>query len=248
MNDLETSLRSLDAAEPITDEQQRHAMTVLDRIVATEVSGHLRYRRLAVAAAAVVAAIAGALVVLPGTGSSAYGSWTSVPSPLNPDELTRIGSKCLDGLSMGRFDRTQARVALAERRGEYAVLLYRSADMVGSCFAHNVPGSDDVDHVTWGAASAGGSQFPPARRFTDGSLADFGGASVTEGVVGADVTGVTVHAKKLTAQATVTDGRYVVWWPGPAFEKKNGQPVDFLTYDLTLRDGTVIHDAEPSHG
>ncbi|MCW2142231.1 hypothetical protein [Actinoplanes cyaneus] len=261
--DLEENLRLMDAAEPITDEQRRNATRVLDGVLAAAPdvpppAGSLRRTRrrtlLAAAVAAVVAAVGGALFVLPGGigGGAAYGSWTSVPSPLSADEITRIGADCLKEISAtGRFDRNRAEVALAERRGEYAILLFHSTkpDMSGSCLAHNIPGSADVDDIKWGAGSGfSSSPSAPARGFVDGSLSDFRGASVTEGLAGAEVVGVTVHAGKLTAQATVTGGRYVVWWPGPAFEMRDGQPVDFLRYDLTLRDGTVLHDVKPTHG
>lgn len=245
----ETFLRSLDAAEPVTAEQRRRAAAVLDRIVTTAPNPARPRRRLVLVAAAAAAALAGgALVAL--SGGTAYGSWTSVPRSLNAGELARIGAKCLDEMSTGKFDSSRATVELAERRGEYAVLLFRTTDpnMSGVCMAHNVPGSDDVDHVTWGAGTGSDpSQVVPARDFSDGALSDFRGASVTEGLVGADVVAVTIHARKLTAQATVTDGRYVAWWPGPSFEEKNGQPVDFLVYDLTLRDGTILRGAKPVH-
>ena len=48
------------------------------------------------------------------------------------------------------------------------------------------------------------------------------------------------------------NGRYAAWWPGPALEggprKPSGEggPELILTYDLTLADGTVIHNAQPS--
>ena len=56
----------------------------------------------------------------------------------------------------------------------------------------------------------------------------------------------------LTAKASVQNGRYAAWWPGPAFESGppmpsgKGGPEPILTYDLTLTDGTVIQDAQPA--
>jgi hypothetical protein len=50
--------------------------------------------------------------------------------------------------------------------------------------------------------------------------------------------------------ASVQNGRYVAWWPGRAFEsgKASGEggPKLILSYDLTLADGSVIHDAQPT--
>jgi hypothetical protein len=69
--------------------------------------------------------------------------------------------------------------------------------------------------------------------------------------VGVDVIGVTIHAQDLTIQASVANRRYTAWWPEPASHqdgkassgKATARPS--VTYDLTLRDGTVINDAQP---
>ncbi|GAA4959415.1 hypothetical protein [Actinoplanes utahensis] len=61
--------------------------------------------------------------------------------------------------------------------------------------------------------------------------------------------GVTVRAGRFTAQATGEDGRYVVWWPGPAFARnpdRESGPRLMLRYDIILRNGTIIADAQPS--
>ena len=101
--------------------------------------------------------------------------------------------------------------------------------------------------MKWGASGSDGPPMTaPAQGYVPGGLADFRDASITSGVVGADVIGVTVHARELTAQATVTDRRFVAWWPGPSFDlDAKGGPKDFLVYDLTLRDGTVIRNVQP---
>lgn len=102
----------------------------------------------------------------------------------------------------------------------------------------------------------GGSTGPalkaPATRYTQGAVSQFHGASITDGAAGETVTGVTIHAGALTVQATVENGRYAAWWPGPAFQSGppersgKGGPRLNLTYDLTLTDGTVIHNAQPT--
>lgn len=85
-----------------------------------------------------------------------------------------------------------------------------------------------------------------------GSIFQSAGVSIAEGAVGAEVTGVTVHAGAYTAHATVHADRFVAWWPGPAFVGIPGPPgrdtmKEIVRYDLTLADGTVRHDARPSH-
>ncbi|MEV0568331.1 hypothetical protein [Dactylosporangium sp. NPDC050588] len=107
--------------------------------------------------------------------------------------------------------------------------------MSGSCLARQPRGTDDVDDLQ---AAVGGGEgpalIPPALGFTQGALAGYRNASITDGAAG---TGVTVHAGDHTVQASVRDGRYVAWWPGPS--------TGVLTFDLTLADGTVIRDATP---
>lgn len=257
-------LRSLDAAHPPTAEQQQRALRALDNIVASApgASGpagpvrRSRRRLMLACGAAAAAALAGAVGVLPGDvgGGRAYASWTPVPIPLTDAEVAMIGPECRDGLAGGLLNLKQARLVLAERRGEYAMLLYRTdnPDMAGSCLAHNVPGSDDVEDVRSGVGGGSGpAQTAPPTGYTQGAIADFIDASVTDGAVGTDVTGVTIHARELSVQASVANGRFVAWWPGRAFHDTDqpsgeGGPELFITYDLTLRDGTVLRDAQPT--
>ncbi|MEU4693525.1 hypothetical protein [Actinoplanes sp. NPDC023714] len=260
MTDLDQELRALDAALPITAEQRERALTALDRIVAgPPLSIPTPRRRLALprwagpVAVAAAVAVAGTLIVFPGVlgGGRAYASWTPVPAPLTAAEIAMIGPECVEGFdSMPGVSRADARVVLAERRGEYAMLLYRveNPETSVACLAHNVPGSDDVDDVKWGAGGGSGpARTAPPDTYTQGAISDFVEASVTDGAAGEGVTGVTVHAGDITAEATVADGRYVVWWPGPAFARDDdGDPAFLdLTYDLTLDDGRVVTGAQP---
>ncbi|GGN21579.1 hypothetical protein FHR83_002163 [Actinoplanes campanulatus] len=245
MNSIDETLRTMDAAEEVTGEQQHRAADTLERILATEPDRPRRSRTRLVLVAAAVAVLAGGLTQLP-DGDRAYASWTPAPTALTEAEIAVIGPECREALR----DMDEARLALAERRGDFAILLYRTEnpDMSGSCLVRNVPGSDDVDDVMAGTGGGSGpAQVVSGSGFTQGAIADFRGASITDGAVGPDVTGVTVHAGKLTAQATVSDGRYVVWWPGPAFTRNDdGDPTVMITYDLTLRNGTIVADAQPT--
>lgn len=253
---LDEALCALDAAGPVTSADRERAAAGLERILASPYDApaprRRRRRRLVIAGVtAAVAAAAGAIVVLPGTigGGRAYASWTPVPTALTAAEIDLIGPECRDGLKGGSLDVKRAELVLAERRGEYAVMLYRTdnPNMSGACLAHNVPGDDDVDDVKWGAGGGSGpAEKAPAGRYTEGALSDFGDASVTDGAVGPDVTAVTVHTGDLSVQATVRNGRYVVWWPGPAVEWIDETRLRLIyTVDLTLRDGTVVRNAQP---
>jgi hypothetical protein len=263
---LDATLRSLDAAGTMTAEQQQHAAATLERIVATAPAAgsthrgatapvrRFRRRLLLIPAAA---ALTAAVIVLPGAegGGRAYASWTPVPTALTATEVGVVAPACREQLRGGSLDLERARLVLAERRGEYVALLYRTddPDMSGSCLAHNLQGTDDVDDVNVGIGGGSGPALPaPARGFTQGAIAGYRDASITDGAAGADVAGVTIHAGDLAVQASVSNGRYVAWWPGSAFESDRNQPSGkdgarlILTYDLTLTDGTVVHDAQPT--
>lgn len=264
----DAALRSLDAAgAALTAGEQERAGATLERIVATAPSAgapqpaaptpcRRSRRRLVLIPAAAVALIVGSVVAQGGSdGNVAYASWTATPSPVAGHELDAVASVCRDKLQGSYLNMDRAELVLAERRGDRVVLLYRTddPDMSGSCFARNPEGSTYVDDVD---AGVGGSTGPalkaPARGFTQGAVAGSDGASITDGAVGEHVTGVTIHAGAFTVQATVQNGRYAAWWPGPAFESGSpgpsgkGGPALILSYDLTLSDGTVIHNAQPT--
>lgn len=75
---------------------------------------------------------------------------------------------------------------------------------------------------------------------------------MTDGRIGADVVGVTLHTERLTVVATVKGGWFAAWWPGRALKPVQPHAGETLrlgeafTVDLTLADGTVIHDAPPT--
>jgi len=273
----DAALRSLDAASPtLTSAELERASAALDRIVATSPGPEHRAaptpprrpsrRRVLIPAAAATVALGWLLVPGMGGGGTAYASWSATPAAVSTRDLEAVKEACQDRLrsyvdddsSPVHLDAGGATLALAERRGDYVALLYRwdNPDMSIPCLARNSVGSTDVDDI---GMAAGGSSGPalkaPAMGYTQGAIAQFAGsqtASVTDGAVGDGVVGVTIHAGSLTVEATVHNGRYAAWWPGPAFVKGpaqpsgEGGPQPILTYDLTLDDGTTIPNAQPA--
>ena len=72
--------------------------------------------------------------------------------------------------------------------------------------------------------------------------------------MGPEVAEVTIHADGLAIEATVEDGTFAAWWPGGVFDTSQvpvgggeGGPTVAVTYDITLRDGTVLKDVVPTH-
>jgi hypothetical protein len=249
-------LRSLDAsATALTAAEQQRAAETLARIVATAPSAAVqpaaparRFRRrlVLVPAAAIMLIVGWAVIQGSRGGDAAYASWTATPATVASGEVGAAASTCRDKLHGFSINAQKAKLVLAERRGDYIALLYRTEnpDISGACLVHNPKGSTNVDNVDMGVG-VGGSSGPalkaPARSYTRGGIFVSKGASITDGAAGDAVTGVTIHAGNLTVNASVRNGRYVAWWPGPAFE--NGPR---LSYDLTLADGSVIHNAQPT--
>ena len=257
---LEPALRGLDAADSmLTAEQHRRAAAGLEDILAGPVAEPVAaprrsHRRLIlVGAAAAVAGVVAVAVELPG-GGSAYASWTPEPAPLTAAELSLLTPVCRKALGRsGSLDMERAHLVLSERRGEVVALLYRTddPDMAGNCLMRHLPGTDDVDNLDWGVfGSSGPVRVPPARGIIPGGASTSREVTVTDGAVGSDVVAVTLHAPgDLTVRATVRNGRYVVWWPGPDYDvahEGTAAARSIVTYDLTLTDGSTIHDAPPA--
>ena len=181
-----------------------------------------------------------------------------------------------EGVPTPQLDPQALTALVSERRGTwvFVTLTATSSDGVhwsATCLADLPSGStEDPQDVTIGLAGGGGWAPPQGAELVEGSMSSFapatgplaflpGGpdnpASATDGWVGPDVTGVTIHAGDLTVEATLKDGRYAAWWPGAAFDMPetlppSGEwagPPSLVTYDLTLRDGTVIKDAKSTY-
>jgi hypothetical protein len=197
----------------------------------------------------------------------AYASWTAVPAATTKRDTELAQTACRQAespswlsrvLSWGdspsgpSFDWRQATVALAERRGDFVGLIIRTEnpDTSVHCLVHLAPGSGHPDVVSLGVVgSSGPSPTPPARSFTQGGISSSDASSMVDGKIGADVVGVTIHTGRLTVVATVKDGWFGAWWPGPALKPVPPHPGETLrlgeafTVDLTLTDGTIVHEA-----
>lgn len=263
-------IRSLDpATESMTPAERQRADATLERILSSPrldadlgadvtASRRRRTRRLVLLPSAAAVLVFGTLVI-PGMGGpgTAYASWSATPTAVAARDLDAVKAACQEKV-YGDDNARSVKLALSERRGEVVGLLYHSdnPDVSAFCIARNPSGTTDVSDVQVGfGGSSGPAPRPPARAFTQGAIGQFEGdppPSMTDGAVGDDVIGVTIHAYELTTTATVKGGRYAAWWPGPAFEDgrepDNGEagPQPILTYDLTLKDGTTIRDATPN--
>lgn len=106
---------------------------------------------------------------------------------------------------------------------------------------------------------------PTGAQFYEGGMSQFtmggswlggGGepASFVNGEVSRDVVALTIHSFDGTSvDASIKDGTYAAWWPGAAFDLSGpmppsgeGGPRPKLTYDVTLKDGTVLTGVTPT--
>lgn len=205
-----------------------------------------------------VAAITATVVLLPGVGSNdaAYASWNAVPGSISSADRAVADAACL-----GRLDLVSPQLDLAERRGEWVVLLYTASEyMTGMCLAHLPAGSQKADNIDFSRGGGDQGFLPVAGEFTEGNIGEFRGGNIfgfgdrpeialTHGNVGEDVAAVTITTPDgQLVEATVQDGRYAAWWPGKAFGGElegNGGPAPDISYTITLNDQTVIEDASP---
>jgi hypothetical protein len=245
------ALRALDPAPEtvLTELEREHAEATLARILATpshdpatakpDRPRRLRSRLLV---AVGLAGAAGAAVPALLLGGSAYGSWTPTPEPLTAADATAAAATCRAALEVPD---QKKRVLIAERRGEWTYVLFAEPTGQGACL---LPNDLVGQEVPADRAAFFGSYDPatdvdaptPARHGVvetesmEGST-DEGWFSWTQGYVGRDVTGVTVHVPSgPDVEASVDDGRFAAWWP-----TVNPGETEAWTYTVTLADGST---------
>lgn len=199
--------------------------------------GRASRRTWALAGAAVV--VAGGVVVasptLPGGTSTAFASWTPVPTVVAPAEAAELQADCL---SAGPDANGRVQGALTERRGDFTFTLVATDEAIGNCMVTD-PAPDqrnaeqEVGGYSWGSSSD--LPAPPA----DGTSVLWGATfrspagefTSAIGRTGTDVVAVTLTSQSAEdVQARVDQGYFTAWWPGGYDDK--------LTVTTTLTNGT----------
>jgi hypothetical protein len=250
---LTATLRHLDSAPgaELTKAERERADAAFARIVATPSDApssvgaerpHGRRRRLLV-----TAGLAGAAgVAIPGLligGGNAYGSWTPTPEPLTAAAASQAAVTCRAAL--GVPDRGE-RVAVAERRGDWTYVLLAGPGREAICLLpDDLVGQDPtVRHDFFGSHDTDAPAPPalaPGRIAENSSMegnTDEGWLTWSEGYVGSDVTGVTVHTSSgRDIEASVSGKRFAAWWPST--KPSSDHPAETWSYTVHLADGST---------
>lgn len=206
-----------------------------------------------VAAAAACSGVTAFVVLDPGEG--AYASWTAYPSGVATAADSPGAQWCATWWRTGPTTAgTDLRPVLTEQRGnltlvvgegprghESTCLVETSADdpeAIGAVAARAHPGPARLSRrsitLTLYDTTSTGSSNPSPDDLVEAT-------SVITGRVGTDVTRVVVNTPPLGAvQASIVNDRYAAWWPWDKAWSDSGYPA--LTFDLELKDGTVLED------
>lgn len=222
-------------------------------------------RRWVLAGAALV--MASALVVAPALThkETAFATWSAEATAATPSETAAGGEECRrqwggpEGIGPGSDGKivAAAKASLVESRGAWTfVLLLSGGDFEATCLYNRHPASDQ------GFSGGGGTikyDTPVARALapnaievhSEGTTGDDNSSyAETTGRVGAEVASVVVNTPHQGAvKATVHEGYFVAWWPGPGIPRMNMDPKaealpepESPTYTVILKDGSVRAD------
>lgn len=258
------ALRSLDPAADVDQQVVAgpRAQDTLTRILATGSvgpatpppvrTGWARPRRRWVLGA-VALVVASALVVLPGLGhgEKAFASWSAIAKAVAPAEVSAIGRQCKtywDGPA-GPWPASDAKMVedsqpvIVERRGLWTfVLLAGRGGFKATCLHPTVPGSVSGSNGGGSAQTHDTAFAAYDTAVTDGaSQYGDGDGSYFEmtGRVGAKVSSVVINtAEQGPVMATVHDGYFAAWWPGPGMAQAEIHSHE-TSITLVLKDGTT---------
>lgn len=262
--DLDTALRTLDAADFNVDPASLRARADLERILATnphvcpEVPSQDRagraathpwsLRRVAVVGGALAVVTTGVLALPALTGGDqAFASWASVPDEMTLNQRTDAADNCRQaemegaGADYTRELRT-AELAIAERRGVWnTVVLVGPDGFAALCITDGSTGLFTHDMI----GSIGTPTNYAAPRPRELTATDLGSAtlsagdlSLAAGTVGTAIVGISYTSRSHgQVTATVSNGRFALWFPGD--ELKDANSTGGVEVEVTYRDGTT---------
>jgi hypothetical protein len=263
-------LRDLDPADrELSQAQRARAAITLERIVATDPQTSTptpdgttgRRTRVLLLVGGVVAAVTAAVVTVPivTRGSQAFASWSPTPVELHGGQRATALKACLvlqsspDG-ELALEPNAHGSALLAEARGGWTYVVFTAPgpsgrQLQGSCLvpddlvADPRPGEGGFFGSLDGAeetASQPARDVVREETYGLGSVDD-GAFVYAEGRVGADVARIEVTTPSgRRVEASIENGRWGVWWPVGDASMENPDLTEAPTYQVTLRDGTVL--------
>lgn len=266
---LDTLLRSLDAAEHSPRANPTRAQADLARILSSEPTstGPGRWgdtpkqaktkttrRRRATALGGLVAAVTAGLIVVPalsGKGDPAFATWTAVPGTLIGAERDDAVADCLTstrrvGDGMYSNELSAAKAAIAERRGAWVTVVLTGPDgFAASCTADAT--APWFDKGSFGSVGKSTNAAALPARGIDVSQLGTGTSSnkplsIASGRVGADIAAITyTNSANEEVIATVAKGHFAFWLPGNDLQHASdvGVPVE-VTYTDGSTDTQVL--------
>lgn len=259
---IENALRRLDAADPAAGAATPRSQAALMAILYADPHGDPHAGRgLAwssrrpssgrrgtvrlLAGSAAVAAAAAAVLALPSVthGDRAFASWRAVPTGLSSAQAEQAASRCrhemLSGAGADSADQlATAAPAVAERRGDWTtVVLAGAGGFAATCIA------DDSTHLfrdmfgSIGTPAGFPAPGPHTIEITDlgSGTARAGSLSLAAGIAGPDVVAISYHsASHGEVAATVSGGRFALWFPGTELESASRDGIDLA---VTYADG-----------
>lgn len=183
------------------------------------------------------------LVLWPSGGSDvpAFGNWDPVPEPVAFADVAHLMAECTDQVELVGQDEP-LRPVILERRGDWLFGLFAQGTVgrenVAECLIREKGGTGDFVDVSWGSIE-GTVDNPGPERATWESGHSSGTWTGAWGYAGTRVARVTLtvpsgRGQARTVEATLANGYYFAWWPGPT----QRTPFEF-TMTWYLDDGSV---------
>lgn len=265
--DIETLLRSLDAADHEGLANSHRARTDLHRILSTDpapapvlrptlttsaqgrpVKKTGRTARRVAALGGLVAVVTASLIVVPSLsgGDPAFASWTSTPGGMTETDRASAASECRTskkdvGGGMYAGDVNSAAVAIAERRGVWTTVVLTGKDGFSAmCItddAVNLFGKGMIGSV----GKSAGNAVPGPRELTATDLGtgtmSAGDISLAAGTAGSDIVGVIYKSRTHEDVTATVSLGHFALWL-PGDELRNASS-DGVEVEVTYQDGTT---------
>lgn len=200
--------------------------------------------RVALLGGLAAAATAG-VIVLPSLtgGDQAFATWTSAPAGMSAQERAAAADDCRKNQHSGAGrdyagDLGSAKLAIAERRGAWTTVVLAGRDgFSATCITDDSAGLFTGGVIGSLGRPAGHAVPGPRELFaTDLGMGtmDAGDISLAAGAVGPEVVGVAYRSRSHgDVTATVSGGRFALWFPGGELE----DVTDGIEVAVTYRDG-----------